>query len=150
MIPSRRMPRTFEGRLLPRPEEPAYDQGLHFDLATLMSRRRALHLLGLGAGVIGLAACSSTASDGAASTGASTEATLGQIPDETAGPFPGNGSNGPDVLSEQGVVRSDIRSSFGTSAATAAGGPDDPGTDRPGPGGRGGRPGRGGGLRVAL
>ena len=30
------------------------------------------------------------------------------IPEETAGPFPGDGSNGPDVLTESGVVRSDI------------------------------------------
>ena len=36
------------------------------------------------------------------------------IPSETGGPFPGDGSNGPDVLSESGVVRSDITSSIGT------------------------------------
>ena len=27
------------------------------------------------------------------------------IPEETAGPFPGDGSNGPDVLTQSGVVR---------------------------------------------
>ena len=43
------------------------------------------------------------------------------IPEETAGPFPGDGSNGPDVLSESGVVRSDVRSSFATGSATAQG-----------------------------
>jgi len=31
---------TFEGRILPRPDEPAYDQGLGFDLHTLFDRRR--------------------------------------------------------------------------------------------------------------
>ncbi len=37
------------------------------------------------------------------------------IPEETGGPYPGDGSNGPDVLSESGVVRSDITASFGNS-----------------------------------
>jgi protocatechuate 3,4-dioxygenase beta subunit len=45
------------------------------------------------------------------------------IPEETAGPFPGDGSNGPDVLSQTGVVRKDIRSSFGSSSGVAAGVP---------------------------
>lgn len=42
------------------------------------------------------------------------------IPNETAGPYPGDGSNGPDVLLESGIVRSDITTSLGTS--TVAGG----------------------------
>lgn len=42
------------------------------------------------------------------------------IPNETAGPYPGDGSNGPDVLLESGIVRSDITTSLGT--ATVAGG----------------------------
>ena len=50
-------------------------------------------------------------------------ATLAEIPDETAGPYPGDGSNGPDVLTESGIVRGDIRSSFGGSSGTAAGVP---------------------------
>ena len=45
------------------------------------------------------------------------------IPEETAGPFPGDGSNGPDVLNQSGVVRKDIRSSFGSSTTVAAGVP---------------------------
>jgi protocatechuate 3,4-dioxygenase beta subunit len=45
------------------------------------------------------------------------------IPEETAGPFPGDGSNGPDVLSESGIIRSDLRSSFGSSTTTAEGVP---------------------------
>jgi protocatechuate 3,4-dioxygenase beta subunit len=45
------------------------------------------------------------------------------IPEETAGPFPGNGSNGPDVLAESGVVRSDIRSSIGSASGVAEGVP---------------------------
>ncbi|MFN3216974.1 MAG: 3,4-dioxygenase subunit beta [Acidimicrobiales bacterium] len=58
----------------------------------------------------------------------STEATAAatvteEIPDETAGPFPGNGSNGPDVLSEQDVVRSDITRSIGSASGVAEGVP---------------------------
>ncbi len=44
-------------------------------------------------------------------------------PAETAGPYPGDGSNGPNVLIESGVVRSDIRSSFGSSSGAAEGVP---------------------------
>ena len=43
------------------------------------------------------------------------------IPSETEGPYPGDGSNGPNALTTSGVVRSDIRSSFGSYAGTAAG-----------------------------
>ena len=45
------------------------------------------------------------------------------IPSETGGPFPGDGSNGPDVLSENGVVRSDITSSIGSASGVAEGVP---------------------------
>jgi protocatechuate 3,4-dioxygenase beta subunit len=45
------------------------------------------------------------------------------IPEETGGPFPGDGSNGPNVLAQSGIVRQDIRSSFGTSTTTANGVP---------------------------
>ena len=41
--------------------------------------------------------------------------------EETAGPYPGDGSNGPDVLNQSGVVRKDIRASFGGASAVAAG-----------------------------
>jgi protocatechuate 3,4-dioxygenase beta subunit len=47
----------------------------------------------------------------------------GEIRDETAGPYPGDGSNGPNVLSESGIVRRDIRSSFGGATGIAAGVP---------------------------
>jgi protocatechuate 3,4-dioxygenase beta subunit len=46
-----------------------------------------------------------------------------EIPEETAGPFPGDGSNGPNALSASGVVRQDITASFGTSTSTAEGVP---------------------------
>jgi len=45
------------------------------------------------------------------------------IPNETAGPYPGDGSNGPDILLESGIVRSDITASFGSSTTVAEGVP---------------------------
>jgi protocatechuate 3,4-dioxygenase beta subunit len=80
-----------------------HDRGLAFDLSTL-TRRRALALLG----GVALAACAPG---------------LEPIPDETAGPYPGDGSNGPNVLTESGIVRSDVRSSFGAASGTAPGVP---------------------------
>lgn len=133
---------TYEGRELPRPDEDLYDQGLAFDLET-MSRRCALRFLGLGAGAVALAACGSNSSTSASSSTTSTNsatatasaasasatatasgsASVTEIPDETAGPYPGDGSNGADVLEMDGVVRSDIRSSFGDFSGTAEGVP---------------------------
>lgn len=126
----------FEGRPLPRPDEEVFDQGLAFDIGTLLNRRQALRMFGIGAGLVGLAACGDTSSSSSNGTATSTSTATGgstpsvspttattEIPDETAGPYPGDGSNGPDVLSESGVVRSDIRSSFGTSTTTAEGVP---------------------------
>ena len=64
----------------------------------------------------------SAATTGAAATGAST-GDCDVIPEETAGPFPGDGSNGPDVLNQSGVVRKDITTSFGELSGTAEGVP---------------------------
>jgi protocatechuate 3,4-dioxygenase beta subunit len=113
--------RTFEGRRLARPAEEVVDQGLGFDLDTLFSRRRMLGILGLGAATAGLAACGGGSGTGAAA--ATTTAASGEIPDETAGPYPGDGSNGPDVLELAGIVRSDIRTSIGEASGTAEGVP---------------------------
>lgn len=44
------------------------------------------------------------------------------IPSETAGPYPGDGTNGPNVLTQSGILRSDIRSSFGASGSAVAAG----------------------------
>ena len=38
-------------------------------------------------------------------------------------PYPGDGSNGPDALNQSGIVRSDLRSSFGEPSGTADGVP---------------------------
>ena len=136
------LPPTFEGRLLPHPDEPVFDQGLAFDIETLLSRRQVLRAMGFGAVGAGLfiAGCSpiATGTPGATSASGSTAgstpggtpgATLAAadcdtpIPEETAGPYPGDGTNGPDVLSQSGVVRADIRSSFGSSSTVASGVP---------------------------
>jgi len=121
---------TFEGRVLARPAEELVDQGLRFDVETLLSRRRMLTFLGIGTAGLGLAACgvgtgssSSSASSAATSATTTAAAAAGEIPDETAGPYPGDGSNGPDVLAQSGIVRSDIRSSFGQYSGTAEGVP---------------------------
>ena len=98
------------------------------DLTDSLTRRRALSLLA-GATAAVLVGCGSDGDDGAAappSTTSSTSATGGTagggsdatcetIPAETVGPFPGDGTNGPDVLAMDGVVREDIRSSLGSS-----------------------------------
>jgi protocatechuate 3,4-dioxygenase beta subunit len=53
----------------------------------------------------------------------STTVADGEIPEETGGPYPADGSNGVNVLTESGVVRKDITTSFGTASAVAAGVP---------------------------
>lgn len=117
---------VYEGRLLDRADEEVVDQGISFDIGTLVSRRSVMGLLGVGA--FALAACSagapgttttqsaSAASSASATPTASAAAAAGaleEVPDETAGPYPGDGSNGPDILADAGIVRSDIRSSIG-------------------------------------
>jgi len=106
------------------------DRGLAFDLTTLTRRDllRALGFGGVSAGLFTIAGCSPSAvatsspsASAAASSGSG--ASCAVIPEETAGPFPGDGSNGPDVLSQSGVVRADIRSSFGSSTSVAQGVP---------------------------
>ncbi|WP_189321774.1 intradiol ring-cleavage dioxygenase [Streptomyces flaveus] len=106
-----------------------HDRGLSYDLPTL-HRRKMIRLLA-GVSLVPVVGCSSeepetagsspsSASSSAASSGTS-EASCETIPDETAGPYPGDGSNGVNVLKESGVVRSDITSSFGSASGTAEG-----------------------------
>lgn len=134
----------------PHEPHPNHDRGLQFDLSTLVSRRSLGMFIGAGTAAA-LAACSpggtsgtsgsstsaagtpaaTAAAPSAAATSASATPTLTraiaecgvEIPQETAGPYPGDGSNGPNVLEASGVVRQDITSSFGTSTSTAGGVP---------------------------
>ncbi|WP_107765411.1 intradiol ring-cleavage dioxygenase [Nocardioides terrigena] len=126
-----------------------HDLGLQHDLGTLrrrgLGRRGMLGIfggLGVAAVAVGCGTDTSSTADTATSTrpeppaggggpgaggamggDASVEVADGEIPEETAGPYPGDGSNGPNVLSESGVVRSDITSSFGTATGVAEGVP---------------------------
>ncbi len=81
----------------------------------------ALQLLGCGG-----SSTSPTASTVATATSTTTptaNTACSVIPNETEGPFPGDGSNGPNVLTLSGVVRSDIRNSFAGLSGTADGVP---------------------------
>ncbi len=119
-------------------------QGLHRDLEHMAllrapARRRALHLLGgLAAGslpLLGMVGCGGGGSDSSSDSGSEEAETAGSavssctvIPSETAGPYPGDGTNSNssgvvNVLTLSGIVRSDIRSSFGTMSGTADGVP---------------------------
>ena len=133
---ARRAHPTFEGRPFHDPDEPLFDQGLAFDVETLLSRRSMLKAIGLGGVSAGLLvacgpgaaattapAASSSSGATASSSAAAAAADCTVIPEETAGPFPGDGSNGPDVLTRSGVVRSDLTTSFGTSTTKAEGVP---------------------------
>jgi protocatechuate 3,4-dioxygenase beta subunit len=107
----------------------------------LLHRRGMLKLVagvGLaGAGLITLGACASDTGTvevnspsggrppgGAPAGGSQTSDTAnGELPEETGGPFPGDGSNGANVLNQSGSVRRDITSSFGSSTTRAEGVP---------------------------
>ena len=104
--------------------------GLQRDLratGTAIDRRGLFRMaarLGLGMSAFQILGCSSdspTSPDTITSGGVNS--TCSRIPSETAGPFPGDGSNGPSVLSSIGVVRSDITSSFAGLSGTAEGVP---------------------------
>jgi protocatechuate 3,4-dioxygenase beta subunit len=126
------------------PELENHDRGLDHDLPRLLQRRGLLKLVagaGLaGTGLFSLVACADQATPGAtvapsASGGppsggpggapteaqASSDTAKGELPEETAGPYPGDGSNGANVLTQSGIVRSDITSSFGSSTTKATG-----------------------------
>ena len=118
----------------PTQPPPNHDRGLEYDLATL-HRRRFLGLF-TTAGLAAVAGCttddstttsttsvspSASSSTSSATAGASTD--VDEIPQETGGPYPGDGSNGPNVLTQSGIVRSDITKSFGSASGVATGVP---------------------------
>ena len=116
-----------------------HPEGLAHDLNTLQKRRRALLWLAGAAGVASapLLACGGgkATSTTSGSTGISTVASAGNsgaastcavIPEETAGPFPGDGSNSTEggvanALMLGGIDRSDIRISFAGATGVATG-----------------------------
>jgi protocatechuate 3,4-dioxygenase beta subunit len=101
-----------------------HDLGLSHDLPRIVERNRLGRrgMLGLFGG-LGVAALAGCAGSDDTSTGSNVEVAAGEIPEETAGPFPADGSNGVNVLTESGVVRSDITASFGSASGVADGVP---------------------------
>lgn len=113
----------------------AHDRGLRADLA-LLARRRALRwLLAAGAAPLAapwLAACGGDAApSGTPPPGPGPDLGAGldagprceTVPAEIAGPFPADGSNGPNVLALEEIVRGDLRPSFGELVGLAEGVP---------------------------
>jgi protocatechuate 3,4-dioxygenase beta subunit len=106
--------------------------GLHRDLlatGAAMDRRGMLRLAARLSGAVGafqLFGCggsSASPTSPTTTTTTTTSSACSTVPNETQGPYPGDGSNGPNVLSLTGVVRSDIRSSFAGLSGTADGVP---------------------------
>ncbi|MCD2516562.1 intradiol ring-cleavage dioxygenase [Massilia sp. G4R7] len=109
------------------------------DLATMMniaaSRRQSLRWLLAGAAAIPLAGCgggaeessgTASSSTGSSGSGATTTAACTVIPEETGGPYPGDGTNRnangvANALVLSGIVRSDIRASVAGASGVAAG-----------------------------
>lgn len=122
-----------------------HDLGLQRDLermAVLKERRRVLGMMLSGSALL-LAGCngddsstsasassagSSDTSSGGGSSSSDTSGSCTAAASETNGPYPSDGSNTingqvSNVLIQSGVVRSDIRSSFGSSTTVAPGVP---------------------------
>ena len=118
-----------------------HDKGLAHDLDTLGRRRVLLGAAGLAATTLltawgcgggsdssdGSSSSSSSSSSGSSGSTTST-GSCAVTAEETEGPFPADGSNTIDgtvsnALALTGIVRSDIRSSFGSMTGTAAGVP---------------------------
>lgn len=90
-----------------------HDLGFRHDLTRLIGRRRLLSLMG-GLGAVALTGLPAAALACVA------------LPWETQGPYPADGSNVRDgqvinALTEDGVIRTDLRSSFGTLTPVADG-----------------------------
>lgn len=120
-----------------------HDKGLAHDLDTLGRRRVLLGAAGLAATTLltvwgcgggdspdtsNSSSAASSDSSGSSSSSTSSSSTCAVTAEETEGPFPADGSNTVDgsvsnALALTGIVRSDIRTSFGTLTGTAAGVP---------------------------
>jgi protocatechuate 3,4-dioxygenase beta subunit len=115
-----------------------HDKGLAHDLDTLGRRRILFGAAGLAAATLltawgcgggadaGDSGTSSGTTGSTGSTGTGTSGTCAVSAEETEGPFPSDGSNTIDgsvsnALALTGIVRSDIRPSFGGLSGTAAG-----------------------------
>jgi protocatechuate 3,4-dioxygenase beta subunit len=115
-----------------------HDGGLQQDVQRLL-RRRGL-LLAAGGGMLAMLGCGGGSDDAGTTTSSGTTTTGGTgttttastscsvINEETAGPYPGDGSNSSNgsianALALSGIVRQDIRTSIAGASGTAAGVP---------------------------
>jgi len=110
---------------LPRDLDTLLRQARRRDVLRFLGAASLLPLFGCGTGAEALG---STSADGGSasssgSDGGTASGSCAIIPEETAGPYPGDGSNGPNALALSGIVRSDIRASLGGSSAVATGVP---------------------------
>jgi hypothetical protein len=126
-------------RRLPHDPSPHdHDGGLVADLprlaAQIAQRRAALRWLAGGA-ALALVGCgggddasATTTTTTSGTTGSTSSTSCSVIPEETAGPYPGDGSNSSggavaNALALSGIVRSDIRSSIAGASGVAGGVP---------------------------
>ena len=122
-----------------------HDHSLAADLAAMLNltrdRRQTLRWLLAGASALPIIGCGGGSSDADTTATTTTPATTtttpttttptgscSVIPQETGGPYPADGTNSDtsgvvNVLTQSGVVRSDIRSGFNGASGTAAGVP---------------------------
>jgi protocatechuate 3,4-dioxygenase beta subunit len=107
-----------------------HDRGFLFDLSMLASRRRMLGLIGAGGTGVVLTACNLGGLIGSSEANETASAPDGSVcvklPAETAGPFPGDGTNSRagatvNVLTQSGIVRQDLRPSFAGMTPVAQG-----------------------------
>jgi protocatechuate 3,4-dioxygenase beta subunit len=111
----------------------SHGDGLAEDLRMLEKRLDRRQVLGLfaGASVTPLLlrcarttpAASPSGGDAHAGGSGAGSGSCAEIPQETGGPYPGDGTNGPNMLALDGIIRSDIRTSFSGMSGTAAGVP---------------------------
>jgi protocatechuate 3,4-dioxygenase beta subunit len=83
------------------------------DLARLRNRREVIRGIAAGGALL----------SGVGGAIARPASTCLLTPAETRGPFPADGTQGPNALAQDGIVRSDIRGSFGGLTGSAAGVP---------------------------
>jgi protocatechuate 3,4-dioxygenase beta subunit len=99
--------------------------GLARDLVTIekrrTGRRRVLWMLGGVVAASPLVACNGVTLGALGDSGAGADSGAGDsssggsctlVPEETAGPYPGDGTNGPNALAMSGIERSDLRASL--------------------------------------
>jgi hypothetical protein len=106
-----------------------HDIGLAHDLALIQRRRALLGLAGVGTLIVlGCGggnddATTTTTTTSTDSTGGTSGGTCSVIPEETAGTYPGDGSNGANALALSGIVRGDMRTSIAGASGAAGGVP---------------------------